>query len=147
VAGPLSQFPEPAEGLFSWLKDVWVPTLIAVITGGLALVGVFASNRVSSRKDAADHEDRLNAAEDKERLDRIQADAAHSDSLTRRFQSLMDGYESRIKDLTDEVSGLRGEVRSLRQALDKQVRTCAGCPLFRSLQQEVTDARPADFPG
>lgn len=149
MAGPLSQLPEPATGIFSWFKDVWAPTLIAVITGGLALVGVIASNRVTSQKNAAEQRERDENDDERERLDRIQADVAHSDSLTRRFQALMDGYEDRIKDLTTEVTGLRGEVKALREQISRQLRTCAGCPVFKSIQQEqVNDARPsADFTG
>lgn len=45
-------------------------------------------------------------------------------SLTRRFQLLMDGYEGHIQSLTEEVQGLRGEVRDLRQEL---LDRCANC--------------------
>lgn len=43
----------------------------------------------------------------------LAANQAQADSLTDRFQTLMDGYEIRIKDLTEEVKTLRNENRSL----------------------------------
>lgn len=51
-----------------------------------------------------------------------EGDAIRLDSITRHFQALIDGYEARVKDLTDEVEALRAEVQSLRQALDKRPR-------------------------
>lgn len=69
----------------------------------------------------------LNVQKEKEqaetdRKDQIDSDTARADSMTRRFVSLMDGYENRIKDLTEEVMALRDEVKNLRKALDMQMR-------------------------
>lgn len=59
----------------------------------------------------------------------IEADVAQLDAVTRRFQALIDGYEtqarndrSRIDDLTREVMQLRDEIKSLRKALDERPR-------------------------
>lgn len=64
---------------------------------------------------------RKKAAAETRKLD---ADAAASklDSMTRHFQALIDGYEARVKDLTDEIDALRVEIKELRQALDKRPR-------------------------
>ena len=51
-----------------------------------------------------------------------EGEAIQLDSITRHFETLIDGYEKRVKDLTDEVEALRREVRDLRQALDKRPR-------------------------
>jgi SMC interacting uncharacterized protein involved in chromosome segregation len=64
---------------------------------------------------------------DNERKNRIEADTAATDSMTRRFQALMDGYEGRIKDLTEEVQSLRDEVKTLRSQMDAQAKICAKC--------------------
>ena len=51
------------------------------------------------------------------RRKKFKASAEETDAITRRFQLLLDNYERRIKDLTDEVHGLRQEVAELRAAL------------------------------
>lgn len=51
-----------------------------------------------------------------------EGDAAHLDSITRHMEKLIDGYESRIADLTKEVHNLRAEIIALRQALDERAR-------------------------
>ena len=56
---------------------------------------------------------------------------AHADDLSRRFKVLMDGYESRIRDLTDEVTNLRERIDELSSQLNERALACAGCPHFR----------------
>lgn len=141
MAGAPPEIPEPVTSSLAWLKDVWVPTLTALITAGLAYLGVLITTRQSAKKDKEEYDERLEQVSEKGRLDRIQADTAHSDSLTRRFQSLMDGYENRIKDLTDELTTLRAEVRDLRAALAGQIRET------RSLRADLKGALPADNEG
>jgi hypothetical protein len=41
---------------------------------------------------------------------------AHEDDLTQRFRTLMDGYESRIRDLTAEVQILRKRLEEVLAA-------------------------------
>lgn len=43
--------------------------------------------------------------------------AAVIDAVTRRFQTLIDGYEARVKDLMMEIHSLREEVKQLRHVL------------------------------
>ena len=50
-----------------------------------------------------------------------------ADDLTHRFKVLMDGYEGRISDLTDEVHRLRLRI----DQLSIQLKKCATCPYFR----------------
>jgi chromosome segregation ATPase len=38
-------------------------------------------------------------------------------AIDARIKNLIDGYEGRVKDLTEEVHALRDEVRNLRVAL------------------------------
>lgn len=73
----------------------------------------------------------------KERQDdaraRIEAHSAQTDGLTERFKTLMDGYESRITDLTREVASLRDQVQKLRSVLDARTAACSTCPIFQKL--------------
>ena len=50
------------------------------------------------------------------------SDALFSEALTQKLQTLIDGYEKRIADLTAEVHSLRDEVKALRKALDDRPR-------------------------
>ena len=60
------------------------------------------------------------AKADKKTFD-IQTSAAEIDAITKRFEALIDGYERRVLDLTNEVHALRGEVVALRKALDARI--------------------------
>lgn len=51
------------------------------------------------------------------------ADAGISNMVTQRLKALIDGYDRRIADLTDEVHRLRDEVKELRKALDQRSRS------------------------
>ena len=46
--------------------------------------------------------------------------------LDQHIKSLLDGYERRVKDLTDEVHALRAEVVHLRKVLDSK----QNCPIL-----------------
>lgn len=52
------------------------------------------------------------------RKDKAETDKLLSDTLDTHIKTLLGGYDMRVKDLTDEVHTLRGEVVNLRQALD-----------------------------
>jgi hypothetical protein len=70
--------------------------------------------RHDNQKTAIEEQDRVAIKHRQERLD----DAAIIDALTRRFQTLIEGYEKRIADLTAEVKLLRTEVINLHARLD-----------------------------
>ena len=129
-----------------WLKDVAWPAITAV--GGA--VGAFWLNvlrlRREERKDALEAEFTAKARAETDHKSQIEADVAQSDSLTRRFMALMDGYEHRIRDLTDEVIGLRAEVKNLRQSLDIQNRICSSCPGFRFARENQRAENASDAP-
>lgn len=52
----------------------------------------------------------------------VQASADQTDAITRRFESLMDGYENRIKDLLSEVQRLRELIVQLQQQISHGVK-------------------------
>ena len=102
---------------------IWGP-----ITGGL--FGYVIARIARQDKAAADA--KAQAATDKK--DMLANEVAISEATNKRFQTLMDGNEQRIGDLTAEVHALREEVKSLRKALDTRSRHCLGCPTFQQMQ-------------
>jgi cell division protein FtsB len=107
--------PQAAQSLWLQIKDFLTPFLPPAITGYLGYAA--AKHKITSDERLADQKQQN---EDKKEI--IAVDAAQSDSMTRRFEALMDGYETRIHDLTQEVQQLREEVKSLRKALDQRAR-------------------------
>ena len=84
-----------------------IPALLTGLGSWIASQRVARSNeRVAERKRADDIEDR-----------RISDNRANAEDLTRRFRTLMDSYEARIKDLTEEVTTLRVEIAQLRHEI------------------------------
>jgi len=78
---------------------------------------------LAGRRDWKDHileasEKRVMLSEERGVRDRAE-NADEIDSLTKRFETLIDGYERRIEDLTHEVDLLRTEVVRLRQFIDE----------------------------
>ena len=77
---------------------------------------------LAGRRDRRDHileasEKRAMLSEERGVRDRAE-NSDEIDSLTKRFETLIDGYERRIEDLTHEVDLLRNEVVRLRQFID-----------------------------
>ena len=95
-------------------KDVLNPAI------GL-IVGVFGMHLTRSQL-ARGAQEKVEAARTAATAAHMAADVATADSLTRRFQLLMDGYERRIDDLTAQVENLSAEVVKLREEL-KHART------------------------
>lgn len=93
---------QDAEKLLEAIHDYLVPVIGPAATG---LVGYLAGRG-------------RNAAEIN-KMD-AEADKTALDSITSSFQTLIDGYEKRIEDLTAEVGALREEIKELRKALDKR---------------------------
>jgi hypothetical protein len=120
-----------AVGYLTWLKDLSLPALTGV--AGIVLTYL----RFRYERKTAQFEEELHAQERKDAV-RVAQDKLNndqSDGITLRFMTLMDGYERRIKDLIEEVTGLRGEVRGLRAALDERTRMCSSCPVFQAIQK------------
>lgn len=108
------------------------PFLGAAATVLVAILG-YLGKRAISRE-----------ARDKDRLAQQQSyDQAQASSVTERLKTLMEGYENRIKDLTFEVTGLRDEVKKVRQALDMRTQLCAGCPNYAQWIKDHPNAQPA----
>ena len=123
-----------ANQVVQWLKDNTTAPVASLLSGlGVFVLTVtrYAYNaRRDQIKDESDAKDKKEA-DHKEQMD---ADRTTADSMTKRFQALMDGYEGRIRDLTEEVTGLRIEVKNLRKALDQRTRACMTCVVYQRLQ-------------
>jgi hypothetical protein len=102
---------------FDWCKDVIMPGLGVFATGTIALLGW--RHRVKEQDEAQ------GKADERERLHQENIDDAN---INRRIQMLIEGYEHRLTDLTDEIKSLRSEVRSLRDELEHHRQVCATCP-------------------
>lgn len=103
---------EDAERFLNAIHDYLVPVIGPAATGVVGYV-------LGKRRDNAE------AAKIE-----TEADAVALNSITSSFQTLIDGYERRIEDLTHEVSALREEVKDLRRALDLRPNTPPpNCPL------------------
>ena len=63
--------------------------------------------------------------------------ADQTNAMTAQFRAIMEGYQSRVTDLSHEVGILRLEVISLRKTLDRQRVICGGCPKLPLLLQET----------
>ena len=105
----------------------YVPYITPVITAvASAVAGYAVANRTARSNEKIA---RIAHAEQVEKTVKAE-DALSTNAMTKRFQVLLDGYESHIKDLTAEVQGLRTEVQQLRAVLACSRPDCALC-LFR----------------
>jgi hypothetical protein len=102
--------PVSSESVFSWTGS-----LLSGIGALLGALATWAALRMTRKKDAKEE---VVAQEKLKIVERAQ----EIDAITKRFDTLMDGYENRIKDLTQEVQDLRKEVAALRKALDQRPR-------------------------
>jgi predicted nucleic acid-binding Zn-ribbon protein len=126
-----------------WTIMDWAKVAITGAGGAiLTLGGMILKTAADHRREKADEGLRSRELSERVQKDQTDSDVAHADSMTRRFQALMDGYESRIKDLTNEVSALRDEVRNLRNSLDTQTRMCASCPHFQKAREHDALSAP-----
>jgi lipopolysaccharide export system ATP-binding protein len=94
--------------------------------------GLTVEQNILAVLEVAEPDAKAQAATDKKDL--LANEVAIAEATNKRFQTLMDGYEQRIGDLTAEVHALREEVKSLRKALDTRSRHCLGCPTFQQMQ-------------
>lgn len=97
------------------LSSLTARDVISPILGGL--FGWFAAIRMSRSNEKIAEANRQETHVSK----MTAAEMTAADGLTRRFQVLMDGYEIRIRDLTNEVSRLRSEVERLAGVLTNGV--------------------------
>lgn len=88
----------------------WVTAIAPILTSGIgALAGWLLGRRERLAK--------IQSMETQHRKDAEEETGVIIDAITRRFQTLIDGYESRVRDLMEEIHSLREEVRQLRQVL------------------------------
>lgn len=90
-------------------KDVINP-IIGLIVG---VTGMHMTRVQIARGDSEKASATIAAAE----AAQVAADAATADGMTKRFIAILDGYERRVKDLTEEVTNLRAEVRENRDEI------------------------------
>lgn len=88
----------------------WVTAIASILTSG---IGAFAGWWLGRRERLA----KIQSMETQHRKDAEEETGVIIDAITRRFQTLIDGYESRVRDLMEEIHSLREEVRQLRQVL------------------------------
>lgn len=100
--------PAEVEAWSHWLTAV-APIATSAVGALGALTGWWLGRRERLAKIAQMEQQHRKAVEDETGL--------IIDAVTRRFQTLIDGYEARVKDLMDEIHSLREEVRRLRQVL------------------------------
>lgn len=101
-----------------------------VIVPALSAVGAWHASRHKMRIDDQAREDQ------EQRLIHTE-NADQTNAMTAQFRAIMEGYQSRVTDLSHEVSVLRSEVVSLRKTLDRQRLICGGCPKLPLLLQET----------
>src|SRR5574337_2025573 len=98
-----------ADGGIGSDQAAWIAVFTAV--GGAGFIGKFWDHIFGGR-----------AVMEKTRAEAMKA---LSDMFDAKTKTLIDGYEKRVSDLTDEIHNLRAEIISLRQALDAKTRETA----------------------
>ena len=94
------------------------------------------------RDDAEEHR-LLEDREEQEKKIVHTENAEQTNAMTAQFRAIMEGYQSRVTDLSREVIVLRTEIVSLRKALDRQRIICGNCPQLRHLLPSDDDAYDA----
>ena len=118
--------------------------LIGGIFGWLVALRMSRSNEAIATAARVENEKLTLAARvEGDKLRQATADATFVDGLTRRFKLLMDGYEAHIKDLSEEVSQLRSEIKHLHSLLtDRVSQVCPAaheCAYLKAAIQSVGD--------
>ena len=91
---------EEADRLIQAMHE-YISPILSSLAGGA--VGYFATRKRNEAL-AGKYED--------------EGDAAKLNAITKQFEILIDGYETRVADLVREIDSLRAEVLALRKALD-----------------------------
>jgi len=129
-------------GIPTWVVAA-APVLTAVLTWHVSVLKHKSDKRQADREFQLKYQTQKREWEDKEK-DRQNAErsnmhsenAAQTEAWTKRFTSLMDGYDARVDDLMSEVVQLRQKVEQLSRIIDWQRNACTGCP---KLAQFLTD--------
>ena len=103
----------PSIGLSPPEVEAWSHWLTAVAQLGTTALGALTGWWLGRRERLA----KIAQIEQQHRKAVEEETAAVIDAITRRFQTLIDGYEARVKDLMAEIHSLREEVKGLRQVL------------------------------
>jgi hypothetical protein len=108
----------------------------STVVGILTLVGTFYTMRGKEKSDKL-----------QQNLNRDQAqmtlDASTAQNLTERYKALMNGYEGRIDDLSDELKDQRIRMRTLEREFSAHRSICSGCATFQQYMKEHPNAFPA----
>ena len=110
--------------MWEWITEMaswpWRDWAVPLITGGFAdaiasMTGFTKLKEIRASRDQAqaDHDAKV--------------DEVQTQDLTTRFRALMDGYEARIKDLSDDNAKLRAMVRDLERDFEIYRTICDGC--------------------
>lgn len=93
-------------------KDWAVPIISGVVALGVAAltVGEKFWSGVTTRREAREKADRDS---------RNTADIAQTQDLTARFRALLDGYETHIKGLSEELIETKGQLREAYKEIDR----------------------------
>jgi len=86
---------------WAWAKDIIGPLIAGIVGLGGGLLTNLSRMKSDSIKRETDHE-----------VAQISFDQAQMNTITERFKTLLDGYEKRIADLTNEVEHLREQLRT-----------------------------------
>lgn len=127
---------QPPDDIHAWsaiwesLKDLPGPIIAGVFGIGAAILGYFGATRqakTTKEVSVGDHAIRLMAAQ------------------TQQFESLVDGYKTRVDDLTKEVLYLRRRVEDLLRTIEHRLDECVGCEHApRLLKVLMNDPDPDD---
>ena len=113
---------DPSAGGHYGVDLTWLGTmLIGIGSVTSAIVGWWAGRRSHRTQELAEAKAQTTEADLRTAQSR-QDNAAEIEATTSRFQTLIDGYERRIADLTHEVDQLRAEVIRLRDIIDMYLR-------------------------
>lgn len=119
----------------------WMPAIIGgVVSLFVLIITVLSTRSVERTKIAAEHDKQTRIDTARLREAEIVNDAHQAQDLTARFRTLLEGYESRIRDLTTDLATLKAEDRLLHKLYDERTNMCNSCPYYLE-HRKATDAR------
>jgi septal ring factor EnvC (AmiA/AmiB activator) len=124
----------------SLLKDIGIPVLTCIV----GALGTILAVRSRERSDANLQEVQRASVKMTTQVARDQArmtyDASTAQTLTERFKALMDGYEARINDLTQDIKEQRIRVRTLEANFNTHRSICNGCENYEHYMKDHPNA-------